>query len=67
MAFQRVGIIGAGQMGAGIAQVFAVTGTPVRLFDVADSQLERGVAGIAKSLDKFVSKEKISREDTEHS
>ena len=31
--FQRVGVIGAGQMGAGIAQVFAVAGTPVPLFD----------------------------------
>ena len=65
MTFQRVGVIGAGQMGAGIAQVFAVQGTPVRLNDVDASYVEKGIAGIAKSLGRFVKKEKMSQEDAD--
>jgi 3-hydroxybutyryl-CoA dehydrogenase len=64
-SFDRVGVIGAGQMGAGIAQVFAVAGTPVRLHDAIDGAAGRAVAGIGKFLDRSVSKEKISREDAD--
>ncbi len=62
MTFQHVGVIGAGQMGAGIAQVFAVHGTKVRLFDVSNDAVEKGLMGITKSLERFVNKEKITRE-----
>jgi 3-hydroxybutyryl-CoA dehydrogenase len=51
-----VGVIGAGTMGAGIAQVAAAAGHPVLLFDVADGAVERGIAGIAKALERVVSK-----------
>jgi 3-hydroxybutyryl-CoA dehydrogenase len=57
------GVIGAGQMGAGIAQVAAVAGYDVILRDVEDRFLERGMAGIVKSLDKLVEKEKLSKPD----
>ena len=65
MGFQKVGVIGAGQMGAGIAQVFAVAGTPVRLYDVDASFLERGIAGIGKFLARSVSKEKMTQADAD--
>jgi 3-hydroxybutyryl-CoA dehydrogenase len=57
------GVIGAGQMGAGIAQVAAMAGYDVILRDVEDRFLERGMAGIIKSLDKLVGKEKLTQED----
>ncbi len=65
MSFNRVGVIGAGQMGAGIAQVFAVSGTPVRLFDVSGEAVEKGVAGIAKFLGRSVAKERMTQEDAD--
>ena len=59
----NIGVIGAGQMGAGIAQVAAQTGFHVVLRDMEDRFLERGMAGIGKSLEKFVEKGKLSAED----
>jgi 3-hydroxybutyryl-CoA dehydrogenase len=60
MTFQRVGVIGAGQMGAGIAQVFAAAGVPVRLFDASEMALAKGLGGIKASLEKFASKGKMT-------
>lgn len=57
------GVIGAGQMGAGIAQVAAMAGYDVILRDVEDRFLERGMAGIVKSLDKLVEKQKLIKSD----
>ena len=54
-----VGIIGAGQMGAGIAQVSARAGVRVLLTDVSVEVAEKGKAGIAKMLGRLVEKEKI--------
>ena len=54
-----IGVIGAGQMGAGIAQVSAAAGYRVLLADVSKAQAEKGLAGIAKQLDRQVAKEKI--------
>ena len=54
-----VGVIGAGQMGAGIAQVSAQAGYRVLLADVSLAAAEKGRAGIAKQLDRQVAKEKI--------
>ena len=51
-------VVGAGQMGAGIAQVAAAAGMQVTLVDVGEEQLERGRAGIASSLEKLASKGK---------
>ncbi|HVJ00367.1 MAG TPA: 3-hydroxyacyl-CoA dehydrogenase NAD-binding domain-containing protein [Sphingomonas sp.] len=56
---QAVGVIGAGQMGAGIAQVSAQAGYRVLLSDVSKEQAEAGKAGIAKQLARLVEKEKI--------
>lgn len=56
---QAVGVIGAGQMGAGIAQVSAQAGYHVLLTDVSKDRAEAGKLGIAKALERLVSKEKI--------
>ncbi|HIW60970.1 MAG TPA: 3-hydroxyacyl-CoA dehydrogenase family protein [Candidatus Stackebrandtia excrementipullorum] len=61
----QVAIIGAGLMGAGIAQVAAVAGWQVTLRDLTDEATERGVAGISASLQKFTDKGKMSAEDAE--
>ncbi|MES3083455.1 3-hydroxyacyl-CoA dehydrogenase NAD-binding domain-containing protein [Sphingomonas faeni] len=57
---QTIGVIGAGQMGAGIAQVSAQAGYRVLLADVSLEQAEKGKAGIAKALARLVEKEKIA-------
>jgi 3-hydroxybutyryl-CoA dehydrogenase len=54
--FERVAVIGAGTMGNGIAQTFAGGGASVQLIDVDSGALQRGVANIRASLDKFVTK-----------
>ena len=59
MEFGKVGVIGAGQMGAGIAQVFAMAGAEVQLHDMSEEQQKRGVAVIEKSLGRLVKKGKI--------
>ena len=58
-----VGVIGAGQMGAGIAQVAAQSGYEVLLSDVSREMAEKGKAGIAKRLARAVEKEQISPAD----
>jgi len=57
-----IGVIGAGTMGNGIAQTAAASGFNVVMCDVSDAQLQKGIANIEKSLDRFVKKEAISAE-----
>jgi 3-hydroxybutyryl-CoA dehydrogenase len=64
---ERVMVVGAGQMGAGIAQVAAVAGYEVRLVDVSEAQLERARGGIRRSLDKLVEKGRVERDAAEES
>ena len=52
----RVAVVGAGQMGNGIAHVFAVSGYDVAMIDVAEAALQRGVATIEKNLERQVKK-----------
>ncbi len=63
MNIKTVGVVGAGTMGNGIAQVCAAAGLKVVMQDIGEAQLERGVATIAGSLDRLVNKEKISAAD----
>jgi 3-hydroxybutyryl-CoA dehydrogenase len=63
MQITRVGVIGAGTMGNGIAQVFAQSGFEVKLFDAVPSAVDRARGTIEKSLGKFVEKGKISAAD----
>src|SRR6266545_818051 len=60
---RTVGVVGAGTMGHGIAQVAAASGYDVVLVDVAPQALERGIAQIGKSLEKLESKGKLTAEE----
>jgi len=60
-----VGVIGAGQMGNGIAQVCAVAGVEVVMVDVKQEAVDKGVAAITQSLERLQKKEKISAEARE--
>ena len=63
MNIQRVGVVGAGTMGNGIAHVFARSGYRVVLCDVEQRFLDRGMETIGKNLDREVAKNKITAED----
>lgn len=63
MEVRKVGVVGAGTMGNGIAQAFSVAGFDVVMTDVADAALERGIKTIAGSLDRLIKKEKMSEAD----
>lgn len=58
----NVGIIGAGTMGVGIAQVAATAGCKVVLFDANTPQIDKALSGLEKTLNKLVEKAKISQE-----
>lgn len=63
MAFERVQVVGAGQMGSGIAQVAAQAGLTVHLADVEQEMVEQGLATIKKNLSRSVEKERISQDE----
>jgi 3-hydroxybutyryl-CoA dehydrogenase len=63
MQILKVGVVGAGTMGNGIAHVFARSGYSVVLCDVEQRFLDRGLATITKNLDREVAKNKITAED----
>ena len=65
MEVKKIGVIGAGQMGSGIAQVAAQTGYEVVLLDVEEVSLKKGLEAIKRSLDRFLRKEKITEADAE--
>ena len=60
---QRIGVVGAGTMGNGIAQVFAQAGFDVRLIDAAAGALDRAKSSIDKSLAKLVEKSRLTAEE----
>ncbi len=62
---ETVGVIGAGTMGNGIAQVCAAAGLSVVMVDISDAAVARGVATVSGSLDRLVKKEKMSAADRE--
>ena len=65
MEIRKVGVVGAGQMGRGIAQVAAFTGYEVVLFDVSKEGLDHGVDFINKQLERGVKKEKWAQAKAE--
>jgi len=60
---KKVGVLGCGLMGSGIAQVAATAGYTTVVRDVSDAVMAKGKAGISKSLDKFVEKGKLTAAD----
>ena len=65
IAIRQVGVIGAGTMGNGIPQVFAAAGYPVTMRDLKTEYLDRGMATISKSLDRLITRGKLSTQDRE--
>lgn len=63
MGTQRVGIVGSGLMGSGIAQVAAYAGSDVVLVDVDESRVDAGIAGIRRRLQREVERGRITGED----
>jgi 3-hydroxybutyryl-CoA dehydrogenase len=62
MAIKRIGVLGAGLMGSGIAQVVATSGYEVRIVEVSDDLIKKGLSGIEKSLAKLAEKGAITTE-----
>jgi 3-hydroxybutyryl-CoA dehydrogenase len=60
---ETVGIIGAGTMGNGIAQICAAAGLQVVMVDISDAAVQRGLATVGNSLDRLVKKEKMTEAD----
>jgi 3-hydroxybutyryl-CoA dehydrogenase len=59
---RRIGVIGAGTMGNGIAQACAVAGLPVTMVDISDEAVQRGMKTLSGSLDRLVKKDKLSED-----
>ncbi|GGX92054.1 3-hydroxybutyryl-CoA dehydrogenase [Litchfieldella qijiaojingensis] len=60
---KAIGVVGAGTMGQGIAQVLVSSGRQVMLYDVAEAQLERAEDKIGKGLARLVEKDKLSEDE----
>lgn len=63
---KTIAVIGAGTMGNGIAHVFAQSGFQVRLIDISQASLDKGIATISKNLDRMVAKGIIADKDKEN-
>ncbi len=63
MTIKHVGIVGAGTMGNGIAQAFAVAGIPVTMTDIGAAPLERALKSVDGSLERLVKKDKMTAAD----
>ena len=60
MGISKIGVVGAGTMGNGIAQTLAVAGRDVVMMDVAEEQVKRGLDTIGASLDRLIKKDKMT-------
>ncbi len=63
MEISRIGIVGAGQMGSGIAHVFALAGYDVLLSDVSRDALDKAVDTVERNLDRQLQREKVTEEE----
>src|SRR5690349_5402375 len=63
MTIERVGVIGAGTMGNGIAQACAAVGIETVMVDVSQAAVDRGLSTVGGSLDRLVKKEKLTAAD----
>jgi 3-hydroxybutyryl-CoA dehydrogenase len=63
MSIKTIGLVGAGTMGSGIAQAGALSGYNVTMQDISDAQLNSGITAINTSLERLVSRDKISGDD----
>ena len=65
MAQQTIGVVGAGQMGGGIAQVFAQRGYSVLMLDINEAAVQRGLKTIGTSLDRLIKKGSVAADEKE--
>jgi len=65
MAVKTIGVVGAGQMGAGIAQVAAQAGLEVVMHDLSEDFLRRGIESIGRNLDRMIQRGRFKPEDRE--
>lgn len=65
MAQQTIGVVGAGQMGGGIAQVFAQRGYSVLMLDINEAAVQRGLKTIGTSLDRLIKKGTVAADEKE--
>ena len=65
MTIRKIGVIGAGQMGSGIAHVCALSGYDVGLYDISTDKIEEGLATINGNMARQVASEKITESDRE--
>lgn len=65
MKIFKIGVVGSGIMGSGIAQVVLQSGIPVLIYDISEANIEKGVSYIKSNLDKAVEKGKRTREETD--
>ena len=65
MEINSIAVLGAGQMGNGIAQVAACAGYDVKMIDIEQSYVDKGMSAIESSLAKFVSKQRMSQQDAD--
>ena len=65
MGVERIGVLGAGQMGAGIAQVASCSGYPVTMVDIDGDALDRGMDSIQSSLQRIVSKGRMEQKESQ--
>ncbi len=63
MEIKKIGVVGAGQMGAGIAQVSAACGLDAWLSDISDELIQKGIDGIGKRLERAVAKGKLGSDE----
>ncbi|MEK9645326.1 MAG: 3-hydroxybutyryl-CoA dehydrogenase [Alphaproteobacteria bacterium] len=63
MSIKKIGVIGAGQMGSGIAHVAATTGIDVALVDIGQEQVDRAIANIDKNLERQVQRDRLTAAD----
>ncbi|OGR56597.1 MAG: hypothetical protein A2X36_11055 [Elusimicrobia bacterium GWA2_69_24] len=63
MSIKKISVVGSGQMGGGIAHVFALSGFDVTLIDVSQELVDRGLGVIRSNMDRQVKKETIRPED----
>ncbi|MHC8300543.1 3-hydroxybutyryl-CoA dehydrogenase [Pseudomonas sp. ZS1P83] len=62
MNLQNIGVIGAGTMGNGVAQVCALAGFNVTLLDISESALQKAIATVGKNLDRQIAKDTLTQE-----